>query len=99
MIIWFYFVALTPFLELKIKVIILNADCKMPDVQLTNSVCACVCVFLWLGVCHSVPVSEIISVREEEEENGSRQRDDGSWKKIKEGDGKDCRQAFTGKQA
>lgn len=58
------------------------------------------CVPLFLrrpdpGVCHSVPVSEIISVREEEEENGSRQRDDGSWKKIREREGKDCRQAFT----
>ncbi|XP_039882501.1 ceramide kinase-like isoform X1 [Simochromis diagramma] len=58
------------------------------------------CVPLFLrrpdpGVCHSVPVSEIISVREEEEETGSRQRDDGSWKKIREREGKDCRQAFT----
>lgn len=44
------------------------------------------------GVCRSVPVSEIIAVREEEEEN----RDDGSWKKIKELDGKGCGQAFTG---
>ncbi|XP_029697036.1 ceramide kinase isoform X1 [Takifugu rubripes] len=43
------------------------------------------------GVCHNVPVSEIVAVREEEEEN----RDDGSWKKIKEREGKDCRQAFT----
>lgn len=47
------------------------------------------------GVCHSVSVSEIISVREEEE-NGSRTRDDGSWKKIKEREGKDCGQSFTG---
>lgn len=47
------------------------------------------------SVCHSVSVSEIISVREEEEDNGSRRRDDGSWKKIKEREGKDCRQAFT----
>ncbi|XP_037538984.1 ceramide kinase [Nematolebias whitei] len=50
------------------------------------------------SVCHSVPVSEIISVREEEEENGSRQEDDdddGSWKKIREGGGKVCRQSFT----
>lgn len=45
------------------------------------------------GVHHNVPVSEIIAVREEEEEN----RDDGSWKKIKEREGKDCGQAFTGK--
>ncbi|XP_029009857.1 ceramide kinase-like isoform X2 [Betta splendens] len=45
--------------------------------------------------CHIVPVSEIISVREEDEENGSGRRDDGSWKKIKERDVKDCRQAFT----
>lgn len=44
------------------------------------------------GVCRSVPVSEIIAVREEEEEN----RDDGSWTKIKEVGGKDCGQAFTG---
>lgn len=43
---------------------------------------------------HSVSVSEIIAVREEEE-NGNRQRDDGSWKKIKEREGGDCRQAFT----
>uniref|UniRef100_A0A4W6FGV1 Ceramide kinase n=1 Tax=Lates calcarifer TaxID=8187 RepID=A0A4W6FGV1_LATCA len=35
------------------------------------------------------------AVREEEEENSSRRRDDGSWKKIKEREGKDCRQAFT----
>ncbi|XP_037623466.1 ceramide kinase-like [Sebastes umbrosus] len=47
------------------------------------------------SVCHSVSVSEIISVREEEEENSSRRTDDGSWKKIKEREGKDCRQAFT----
>lgn len=54
------------------------------------------------SVCHSVPVSEIISVREEEEEDESsssssrrRQRDDGSWKKIQESEGKGCRQAFT----
>lgn len=45
------------------------------------------------GVCHNVPVSEIIAVREEEGEN----RGDGSWKKIKEREGKDCGQAFTGK--
>lgn len=51
----------------------------------------CVCV-RGSGVCHNVPVSEIIAVREEEEET----RDDGSWKKIKEREGKDCRQAFTG---
>lgn len=44
------------------------------------------------GVRHSVPVSEIVAVREEEEEN----RDDGSWKKIKESEGQDCGQAFTG---
>lgn len=43
-------------------------------------------------------VSEIISVREEDEESGGRRRDDGSWKKIKEREGKDCRQAFTGEQ-
>lgn len=54
----------------------------------------CVCVFVCgSGVCHNVPISEIVAVREEEEEN----RDDGSWKKIKEREGKDCRQAFTGK--
>lgn len=57
-------------------------------------------VSLWTtGVCHSVPVSEIISVREEDEEDGSssgRRRDDGSWKKIQESEGKGCRQAFTG---
>ncbi|XP_034444399.1 ceramide kinase-like [Hippoglossus hippoglossus] len=47
------------------------------------------------SVHHSVSVSEIISVREEEEENSSRRRDDGSWRKIKERDGKDCRQTFT----
>ncbi|XP_023275721.1 ceramide kinase-like [Seriola lalandi dorsalis] len=47
------------------------------------------------SVHHSVSVSEIISVREEDEENISRRRDDGSWKKIKETEGKDCRQAFT----
>uniref|UniRef100_H3CSP3 Ceramide kinase n=1 Tax=Tetraodon nigroviridis TaxID=99883 RepID=H3CSP3_TETNG len=39
----------------------------------------------------SVPVSELVAVREEEEEN----RDDGSWKKIKESEGQDCGQAFT----
>uniref|UniRef100_A0AAQ4RV87 DAGKc domain-containing protein n=1 Tax=Gasterosteus aculeatus aculeatus TaxID=481459 RepID=A0AAQ4RV87_GASAC len=44
------------------------------------------------SVSHSVSVSEIISVREEEESRG---RDDGSWKKIKEREGKDCRLAFT----
>ncbi|MED6246956.1 hypothetical protein ATANTOWER_026843, partial [Ataeniobius toweri] len=44
----------------------------------------------------SVPVSEIISVREEDEESGSRRKDDGSWKKIKDGDGTDCRKSFTG---
>lgn len=60
-----------------------------------NKVCVRVCA--WSGVCHSVSVSEIISVREEEEENSSRRRDDGNWKKIKEREGKDCRQAFTGK--
>ncbi|MEQ2236284.1 hypothetical protein ILYODFUR_010993, partial [Ilyodon furcidens] len=43
----------------------------------------------------SVPVSEIISVREEDEESGSRRKDDGSWKKIKDGDGMDCRKSFT----
>lgn len=48
-------------------------------------------------MCHCVSVSEIISVREEEEESSSRKTDDGSWKKIKEREGKDCRQAFTGK--
>lgn len=48
------------------------------------------------GSCHIVPVSEIISVREEDEENGSRRRDDGSWKKIKEREATDGRQAFTG---
>lgn len=48
------------------------------------------------NLCRSVAVSEIVSVREEEDENSSKRRqDDGSWKKIKEGDGKDCRQAFT----
>ncbi|XP_017295008.1 ceramide kinase isoform X1 [Kryptolebias marmoratus] len=48
------------------------------------------------SMCHSVPVSEIISVREEEEENVSKQIDDeGSWKKIREGERKDCRQTFT----
>uniref|UniRef100_A0A3Q3NDF2 Ceramide kinase n=1 Tax=Mastacembelus armatus TaxID=205130 RepID=A0A3Q3NDF2_9TELE len=46
------------------------------------------------GVCQSVSVSEIISVREEEE-NSSGQRDDGSWKKITDREEKDCRQAFT----
>uniref|UniRef100_A0A1A8D5V3 Ceramide kinase n=2 Tax=Nothobranchius kadleci TaxID=1051664 RepID=A0A1A8D5V3_NOTKA len=45
------------------------------------------------SVCHRVPVSEIISVREEQ--SGSRQTDESSWKKIKEGSGQDCRQAFT----
>lgn len=49
------------------------------------------------GVCHSVPVSEIISVREEEDSIRPKDDDDGSWKKIREGEGKDCRQAFTGK--
>lgn len=63
----------------------------MFNLQLTNYVC------VWSGVCHNVSVSEIISVREQEEENSSRRRDDGSWKKIKESEGKDCRQAFTGK--
>ncbi|XP_072242586.1 ceramide kinase-like [Leuresthes tenuis] len=47
------------------------------------------------SVPHSVPVSEIISVREEEEESSSRRKNDGSWKKIKERDGKVCRQTFT----
>ncbi|KAM4734218.1 ceramide kinase-like [Anableps anableps] len=41
----------------------------------------------------SVPVSEIVSVTEEQEVNSSDQKDDSSWKKIK--DGLDCRQAFT----
>ncbi|KAM4553094.1 ceramide kinase-like isoform 1-T1 [Fundulus diaphanus] len=48
---------------------------------------------------HSVPLSEIIAVREEdeeeEEENGSGRKDDGSWKKIKDGDRLDGRLAFT----
>ncbi|XP_054633602.1 ceramide kinase-like [Dunckerocampus dactyliophorus] len=39
------------------------------------------------SVCHSVHVSEIISVREEVEESS---KEDGSWKKIK-----DCRRSFT----
>ncbi|XP_061898980.1 ceramide kinase-like [Entelurus aequoreus] len=39
------------------------------------------------SVCRSVCVSEIISVREEEEESS---REDGSWKKIR-----DCRRSFT----
>ncbi|XP_042266742.1 ceramide kinase-like isoform X2 [Thunnus albacares] len=47
------------------------------------------------SVCQSVLVSEIISVKEEEEENSSKQKDDGSWRKIKEREGKDCRRAFT----
>ncbi|CAN9499022.1 unnamed protein product [Ophioblennius macclurei] len=47
------------------------------------------------SVSHAVSVSEIISVREEEEESGGRRQDDGSWKKIREGEGQDCRQAFT----
>lgn len=57
----------------------------------------CVCVVA--GLCHSVPVSEIISVREDEQDSSrpSDDDDDGSWKKIREGEGKDCRQAFTGK--
>ncbi|KAM8861911.1 ceramide kinase-like [Synchiropus picturatus] len=46
------------------------------------------------SLCHRVPVSEIISVRDEEE-NGVAQSDDGSWKKIKEKEGKDCRRTFT----
>ncbi|KAM9754846.1 ceramide kinase isoform 2-T5 [Menidia menidia] len=46
------------------------------------------------SVRHIVPVSEIIFVREEEEEE-IRQKEDGSWKKIREGGGKDCRQTFT----
>ncbi|XP_032378832.1 ceramide kinase [Etheostoma spectabile] len=46
------------------------------------------------GVGHSVSVSEIISVREEEENSSSR-RDDGSWKKIKEREGKGRGPAFT----
>lgn len=63
----------------------------MFNLQLSN----CVCV--WSGVCHSVSVSEIITVREQEEDTSSGQRDDGSWKKIKERERTDCRQAFTGK--
>ncbi|XP_041854153.1 ceramide kinase-like [Melanotaenia boesemani] len=47
------------------------------------------------SVCHSVPVSEIISIRVEEEASGSRRKEDGSWKKITEIDGKDGGQAFT----
>ncbi|XP_060892099.1 ceramide kinase [Labrus mixtus] len=48
------------------------------------------------SVCHCVPVSEIISVREEEDETSRRRKkEDGSWKKIEEREGKDCRQAFT----
>ncbi|XP_029378613.1 ceramide kinase-like [Echeneis naucrates] len=47
------------------------------------------------SVYHSVSLSEIVSVREEEEENIGGQRDDGSWKKIREREGKYCRQAFT----
>uniref|UniRef100_A0A3Q3JXY6 DAGKc domain-containing protein n=1 Tax=Monopterus albus TaxID=43700 RepID=A0A3Q3JXY6_MONAL len=42
--------------------------------------------------------SEIISVREEEEDNGSRRRDDGSWKKIKEREGKDLLYVERGQQ-
>ncbi|XP_068169854.1 ceramide kinase-like isoform X3 [Antennarius striatus] len=45
------------------------------------------------SVCHSVSVSEIISVREEEEKS-SRRRDGSSWKKI-EKQGTDSRHAFT----
>ncbi|XP_014823498.1 PREDICTED: ceramide kinase-like isoform X2 [Poecilia mexicana] len=48
------------------------------------------------SVNRSVPVTEIISVREEQWMNGSDQKDDSSWKKIKGGDRSDCRQAFTG---
>ncbi|XP_061140214.1 ceramide kinase-like [Syngnathus typhle] len=44
------------------------------------------------SVCHSVRVSEIISVREEEPEED---RNDGSWKKIREGQAKDRRRSFT----
>ncbi|XP_014823499.1 PREDICTED: ceramide kinase-like isoform X3 [Poecilia mexicana] len=47
------------------------------------------------SVNRSVPVTEIISVREEQWMNGSDQKDDSSWKKIKGGDRSDCRQAFT----
>ncbi|KAK2842734.1 hypothetical protein Q5P01_012934 [Channa striata] len=47
------------------------------------------------SVSHSVSVSEIIAVREEDEDSGSRQTDDGSWNKIEEREGKDCGQAFT----
>lgn len=60
---------------------------------LLTAKCVSICVCM-SGVCHSVPVSEIIAVREEEEEN----RGDGSWKKIKEREGKDCGQAFTGNE-
>ncbi|XP_038136455.1 ceramide kinase-like isoform X1 [Cyprinodon tularosa] len=44
---------------------------------------------------HSVPLSEIISVRGEEEEGGTKHKDDSSWKKIKDRGGQDSRQAFT----
>ncbi|XP_077373867.1 uncharacterized protein LOC144016521 isoform X1 [Festucalex cinctus] len=49
------------------------------------------------SVCHSVRVSEIISVREEEEEEEQKRKrdDDGSWKKIRENQNKDCRRSFT----
>ncbi|KAK2880569.1 ceramide kinase-like [Channa argus] len=47
------------------------------------------------SVSHVVSVSEIIAVREEDEEESSRTTNSGSWKKIQEGEGKDCGQAFT----
>ncbi|XP_061578222.1 ceramide kinase-like [Cololabis saira] len=47
------------------------------------------------SVQHSVPVSEIICVREEDQETSRRRRDDGTWRKFSESEGKDCRQAFT----
>ncbi|XP_061532983.1 ceramide kinase-like [Phycodurus eques] len=46
------------------------------------------------NACHSVCVSEIISVREEDEEEEDG-RDDGSWKKIRERDDKHRRRSFT----
>lgn len=45
------------------------------------------------SLCRSVAVSEIISVRVEGEEQSS--KDNGSWRKIRERQWRDCRQTFT----
>ncbi|XP_071765884.2 ceramide kinase-like isoform X2 [Centroberyx gerrardi] len=47
------------------------------------------------GVCHSVPVSEIIAVRELEVENSSRPKNDGRWQKMPQKAAEVHQHAFT----